>query len=102
MKTELARIEGKQNIAKDVREMWEIKKPRILSALKKSQSRAVGNILAKLEDCEMLDEKGRVIIIYMNPLFTANYRASFNIYWRDQSPPPSLCVGHPLKDSPPW
>ena len=47
MKAELARIEDRQNVAKEIREIWEFKKPHILKALKKSQIRAVNNILVR-------------------------------------------------------
>ena len=64
MMAELSHIENKQNVAAETREMWEFKKPEILKALKKTQNRAVNNILVKLDDCELSDEKSKVIKIF--------------------------------------
>ena len=61
MKAELARIEQKPNVAKEMKEIQELKKPQILIALKKSQSRAVNNILVKLDECDLSDENGKVL-----------------------------------------
>lgn len=58
LKAELGRIWGKDNIVKDIRSTWELKKPQLLSALKKSRSKEVHSILSALEDGAAVDEKG--------------------------------------------
>ena len=42
----------------DVKEQWELNKPSVLENLRKSNYRSVMNILAALDDTEILDEKG--------------------------------------------
>ena len=58
MKRELSRIVGSDNVMTDVKEQWELKKQSVLEALRKSNCCSVVNILATLDDTEILDEKG--------------------------------------------
>lgn len=44
------RILDKPEITKDMRERWLLKKPKILSALKKCQGKEICNILATVDD----------------------------------------------------
>lgn len=60
MKGELSRITGSDNVMTDVKEQWELKKKSVLKALRKSNCRSVINILATLDDTEILDEKGSI------------------------------------------
>jgi hypothetical protein len=61
MKAELGRILDKENIGKEIRELWQLKKPQILAALKKNSYRAVNNIVVKMDNCEATDERGNLI-----------------------------------------
>jgi hypothetical protein len=60
MKAELGRILDKENIGKEIRELWQLKKPQIMAALKKNNCRTVNNILVKMDDCEVTDERGNL------------------------------------------
>ena len=72
MKAELSRIEEKNNISKEMKESWELKKPKIMAALKKTNCRPVSNVMVKLDDCEVSDERGiKNYLPYIYFIFTA-------------------------------
>jgi hypothetical protein len=56
MKADLGRILNKENIGKEIRQLWQLKTPHILAALKKMNCHAVNNIF-KLDDCEVTCER---------------------------------------------
>lgn len=61
LKAELGRILEKPEIIKDMRGRWNLNKPKILSALRKSQGNEIHSILATIEDCTAEDESGMLI-----------------------------------------
>lgn len=63
IKGELDRVLEKENIAKDMRTIWETKKLATLKTLKKSKSSEVQRILALLDNCEAGQEKGKSISV---------------------------------------
>lgn len=48
----------KPEIIKDMRGKWNLNKPKMLSALKKSRGKEINRIFATIEDCPVEDEKG--------------------------------------------
>ena len=61
MKTELGTNLYNENAIKEMRDAWELKKPFILAALKKSQLNVVQNILTMLDDVETVHQKGELL-----------------------------------------
>ncbi|XP_031551208.1 uncharacterized protein LOC116288543 [Actinia tenebrosa] len=59
LKAELGRILGNPNIVKEMKEIWDMKKPAILSALKSEKKQEIRSLLFSLEDCDPADEKGK-------------------------------------------
>ena len=51
---------GKEEIAKDMKECWNVNKPKVLSAIKKTKVKEVHDILEELENCATEDEKGEL------------------------------------------
>jgi hypothetical protein len=67
LKAELGRILDKEEIVKDMKECWNINKPKVLSALKKSKMKEVDDILELMEDCATKDEKGELLYYFNQP-----------------------------------
>ena len=67
MKAELGRILDKEEIVKDMKECWNINKPKVLSALKKSKMKEVHDILELMKDCATEDEKGELLYYFNQP-----------------------------------
>jgi hypothetical protein len=47
----LGRILNKEEIVKDMKECWNVNKPEVISALKKSKIKEVHDILELIEEC---------------------------------------------------
>jgi hypothetical protein len=67
LKAELGRIPDKEEIVKDMKECWNINKPKVLSALKKSKMKEVHDILELMKDCATEDEKGELLYYFNQP-----------------------------------
>ena len=53
-----------------MKECWNINKPKVLSALKKSKMKEVDDILELMEDCATKDEKGELLYYFNQPNWT--------------------------------